>query len=162
VYIFASVYHTLMISPKFLMLEMTAWPSDCFAQLQSLVMGQWGPKHVGVLLKNYTIQVCTTHTVKNVQYSLTYSKQTIFGQANLSWEHNHIHYMIFIIYFRAMPDWLVPLSHNPVLYVIGNRNDSLSQAIWHEMEHVQFKIPICCIQIYMLQESVLYKRIMYV
>ena len=29
-YIFASPYHTLMISPQFRTLEMIAWPSDCF------------------------------------------------------------------------------------------------------------------------------------
>ena len=48
-YIFACLNHTLMISPQLRILEMIAWPSDCLAQPHSLMVGQWGPKHVGVL-----------------------------------------------------------------------------------------------------------------
>jgi hypothetical protein len=47
--IFASLYHPLMTSPEFRILEMIAWPSDCFLQLYSMRVGLWGPKHVGVL-----------------------------------------------------------------------------------------------------------------
>jgi len=38
-----------MISPQFLILEMTLWHNKCFVQLLSLMMGQWGPKQAGVL-----------------------------------------------------------------------------------------------------------------
>jgi hypothetical protein len=47
--IFASVHHTLKISPQFPILEMTIWRSNFLIELHSLMMDQWGPKHVGVL-----------------------------------------------------------------------------------------------------------------
>jgi len=49
VYIFASVYHTLMISPQFHILEVIVWPTVSFVQLHLLMMDQGGPKHLGVL-----------------------------------------------------------------------------------------------------------------
>jgi len=45
----ASLYYPLVISPQFRSLEMIAWPSAFFVQPHSLVVGKWGPKHVGDL-----------------------------------------------------------------------------------------------------------------
>ena len=46
---FAYVNHTMIISQQFRPLEMTVWANDCFVQLHSLMVGQRGQKHVGVL-----------------------------------------------------------------------------------------------------------------
>jgi len=56
----AYVNHTLVISPQFRTLEMTVWPSLCFVQLHSLMMGQWCPKHVGATRRRVTPRVWET------------------------------------------------------------------------------------------------------
>jgi hypothetical protein len=45
VYVFTSLSRTL-ISPQFRKLEMMVWLSNCFVQLQSLMMKQWGLKEI--------------------------------------------------------------------------------------------------------------------
>jgi hypothetical protein len=49
-HVFASVNHTVMISPQLSVLERIVWPSDSFVQLHYLMMGKGGTKHAGVLL----------------------------------------------------------------------------------------------------------------
>jgi len=62
----AYVNHTLMISPQFRTLEMTAWPSLCFVQLHSMMMGHCGPKHVGATKRRVTPRVWETIEVCHI------------------------------------------------------------------------------------------------
>jgi hypothetical protein len=56
----AHINHTLLISPQFRTLAMAVWPSLCFVQQHSLMMGHWGPKPVGATRRRVTPRVWET------------------------------------------------------------------------------------------------------
>jgi len=78
----AYVNHTLIISPQFRTLEMTVRPSLCFVQPHSLMMGQWGPKHVGATRRRVTPRVWDY--LKSATFSSDLCSVSYLGGAILS------------------------------------------------------------------------------
>ena len=103
-YILACVNHTLMISPHFRTLQMIIWPSLCIVQLQSLMMDQWDPKHLGVLSVQtlwcmcLVVLICNKHnTFLNYEilwFLLFPQYDEIGGSFSTHWNEKWVHYLV--------------------------------------------------------------------
>jgi len=96
----AYVNHTYMSSPHFHTLEMTVWPSLCFVQLHFLMIGQWGPKHVGATRRRVTPRVwATIWSLPHFPVIYTVLALSVVQFCSAFWWHLAI-YTAFCVYFQ--------------------------------------------------------------